>query len=109
MKVKLLKKVRRRFTITHLPNGYVGGVYYGNHYNYNLYLLKDNENSYYERFAQLGRKPNKQYCEDSAIFNTEQDCIEHLKKDIIERLRMEGYRGRKDNQINKQHKKVWHT
>jgi len=105
MKVKLLKKVRKRFEIIHQPQGF---VYYGDHYNYNLFKLVDHDRGGFGyRYAQLGRKKTgEQYCND--IFDTEKECIDFLKSKIIRRLRKEGHKQRKDNVIRKAQKKVWY-
>lgn len=106
MKAKLLKKVRKRFEIIHMPAGFTS---YGDRYEYNLYKLTDSTNSFYEQFAQLGRKAgDRQFLSDQFIFETENECVHLLKKCIIDRLRSEGYRGKKDYHIKNQHKKVWH-
>jgi hypothetical protein len=105
MKVKLLKKVRKRFSIEHMPNGYVD--YSGNHYNYNLYKLSDTEDSFglHEIWAQLGRKEVNYVNE---IFETDAECMNYLRGRIIKRLRFEGFKGRKDSIISGSIKKVWH-
>jgi hypothetical protein len=108
MKVKLLKKVRKRFEIIHLPQGF---VFEGDHYNCNLFKLVDNNKDicYKEIYVQLGRKPTgNQCCGNEEIFNTEIECINYLKFKIIRRLRSEGYRQRKDKTIEKVQKKVWY-
>ena len=107
MKIKLLKKVRKRFEIFHLPKGFVNR---GEHYDYNLFKLIDNKNgSLYDVYAQLGKniKYHRQYT--AHIFDTEGECIAYLKQEIIERLRSEGHRQRKDKVIHMVQKKVWHV
>jgi hypothetical protein len=89
MKVKLLKKIRKRFDIIHFPNG---KVIDGEHYDYNIFQLVDNNDSGFnwhsDRYAQLGEKPGgKMWCED--IFNTEKECIDFLKERIVKYLRNE--------------------
>jgi hypothetical protein len=113
MKTKLLKKVRRRFEIYHMPNGF---IYDSHHYDYNLFKLVDNEDidDGHTIYAQLGkREDGRKYVDEIfnsvEIFNTEVECINFLKSMIIKRLRSEGYGQRKDKQINNQHKKVWHV
>lgn len=98
MKAKLLKKVRKRFVITHYPNG----ISSSNHYNkLNTFELMDKKQS-----------PNMFYCCDHAVlitkeikdpfrilqrevpsnyFLTEKECIEYLCKLIILQLRKDGY------------------
>jgi hypothetical protein len=108
MKVKLLKKVRKRFDIIHMPEGFVS---WGDRYTYNLYELTDKVRTLYSNvYAQLGRKPNsdKQFCKEKRIFETEAECINYLKSVIIERLRSEGHRGAKDAKIKNKHRKVWY-
>lgn len=106
MKVKLLKKVRRRFEITHMPKGFTA---FGDRYEYNLYKLTDSTCEFYERYAQLGRKDgNTQFQKDEFIFETESECIAYLKQCILNRLRSEGHLGRKDKHMEKLHTKVWY-
>lgn len=106
MKVKLLKKVRKRFNITHLPIGVSSN---GERYEYNLYMLTDSTNEYFERYVQCGRKNGDiQFQNDGLIFETEKECIDRLKKMIVQRLRSEGYRGRKDHKMKQSEKKVWY-
>lgn len=106
MKIKLLKKVRKRFKITHMPMGFTSC---GERYEYNLFKLTDSTNEYWERYAQLGRKPGKQqFKKDPFIFETEKECIDYLKGEILEKLRGEGYTGRKDAHMKQAHKKVWY-
>ena len=105
MKVKLLKKVRRRFEIVHCPKG----IYYGGtHYNYNLFKLIDN--SYGEgcdTWVQLGIDNKvKRYTDN--VFDTEKECINFLKSAIIFRLRSEGHIGCKDKKIIKLQNKIWY-
>jgi hypothetical protein len=107
MKTKLLKKVRKRFEIFHLPKGFTS---FGNRYKYNLFKLTDSTNKFYEHYAQLkfdGSK-EKQFCYSAQIFNSEKECINYLKSEIIYRLRKEGNRGAKDKKIENSEKKVWH-
>ena len=106
MKVKLLKKARRRFEITHMPKGFTA---WGDRYEYNLYKLTDSTNEFYERYAQLGRKDgNTQFQKDEFIFETESECMAYLKQCILNRLRSEGHLGRKDKHMEKLHTKVWY-
>jgi len=107
MKTKLLKKVRKRFDIIHMPEGFTYG---DSVYDYNLYRLVDSTNSFFERYAQLGHKPNSdlQYCDKSRIFETGEECINYLKGVIISRLRSEGYMSTKDIKRKSKHKKVWY-
>lgn len=106
MKVKLLKKARKRFEIVHMPTGF---TQFGDRYEYNLYRLTDSQNEFYDRYAQLGRvdKPT-QFQKDEYIFETEKECLEYLKRCIINRLRSEGHIGRKDRIMKEKHNKVWY-
>ena len=108
MKTKLLKKVRKRFSIVHYPKGYLSER---NEYNYhNTFTLYDKNfssriNSYLESVVVTTnplstRKPT---------FLTEKEAIEFLMKKIIRTLREEGYKQRKDNEIVKTYKKVWYV
>jgi hypothetical protein len=106
MKTKLLKKVRKRFDIIWMPNGFTS---FGDRYEYNLFRLTDSTNRFYERYAQLGYKnSNTQFQKDEFIFQTREECIYHLKQCILDRLRSEGHRGRKDHYMNNSHIKVWY-
>ena len=109
MKTKLLRKVRKRFEIIHMPKGYIS-KHYGYHYDYNLFKLVDKSsgNNWDSVFVQLGYNlsPINRYY-SSNVFHTEKECIEFLKAEIIKRLRSEGYRQRKDKTIVTTHKKVW--
>lgn len=88
-----------------MPNGYIKSD--GDHYNYNLYKLVDHNNGeWYNKWAQLGRKQGtRQFTND--IFDTDKECIDYLLGQIIDRLRQEGHRQRKDNKIWEKRKKVW--
>lgn len=107
MKTKLLKKVRKRFEIIHMPNGYVD--YDGDHYNYNLFRLTDKTKpSIWDVFAELvpiDSKPRVPYTNNT--FQTEEECISYLQGKMIKRLREEGFRQRKDYKIKQSEKKVW--
>jgi hypothetical protein len=106
MKTKLLKKTRKRFEIIHMPKGFTSC---GIRYEFNLFRLTDSTNDWYERYSQLGKEDCKtQFCIPNHIFKTEKECIEHLQKMIISRLRDEGHLSRKDYVIKKLHKKVWY-
>ena len=109
MKVKLLKETRKRFDIIHFPNGKVSD---GEHYDYNIFQLVDNNDSGFylhsDIYAQLGEKPGvKMWCED--IFNTEKECIDFLKERIVKYLRNESYKqSSKSKRINNNKTKVWY-
>ena len=106
MKTKLLKKVRKRFEIFHLPKGF---LFYGEHVDYNLFKLNDVQDIFEFRkaYVQFGRKNinGRIFCEKS--FDTIEECIYYLKCKIIKRLRYEGYTQRRDKNINITEKKVW--
>ena len=78
-----------------------------------LCLIKSQygDNKYYKEYVQLGIDSGKkrQFCSQDKIFNTESECLVYLKKLIIERLRKEGYKGRKDNVRFNSSKKVWYV
>lgn len=103
MKVKLLKKVRKRFSIVHYPKGM---IWFNQHYDYNIFTLYDSNDSISIRSAQLGRRADgRKWCND--IFNTEKECINHLKNKIIEILISEGHKNKKTKNIINSSKKVW--
>jgi hypothetical protein len=105
MKVKLLKKIRKRFVITHHP---MGITVFNHRHHFNLFRLTDNYNEYFECFAQLKREETEiQFSSDDKIFETECECINYLKSVIINILRNEGYRGKKDIIFKDKSKKVW--
>jgi hypothetical protein len=104
MKIKLLRKVRKRFQIIHMPNGYVG--FGGEHYNYNLFKLEDRDDSWNDKYVQLLNDKLGQFTD--IVFYTEQECISYLKTEIIRILRYEGHRGKKDKVIKNSQKKIWH-
>lgn len=105
MKSKLLKKARKRFIITHMPQGYVSGC--GEHHNCNLFKLTDKNASHWSSpdCAQVKQK-GEQYT--SKVFDTEQECLDYLKRCIINILRSEGHKQRKDNLIQSKIKVVWY-
>jgi hypothetical protein len=107
MKVKLLKKIRKRFVITHYP---MGITQYDHRYHFNLFRLTDNYNEYFDCFTQPKRKETKiQFSSYDKIFETEAECINYLKSVIINILRSEGYRGKKDKIFKDKSKKVWYV
>lgn len=111
MKVKLLKKVRKRFEIIHHPNGVLID---NRHYDYNLFELIDNDKTYcnHVTYAQLGYKllgEGKNYCGSENTFNTESGCINFLKGRIIRRLRAEGHQSCKDKKVINSSRKVWYN
>jgi len=105
MKVKLLKKVRKRFSIIHAPDG----IFLDNqHYNYNLFYLTDKSNFYSNTYCQLKRNTvGKPFCSDG--FETKEECIGYLLGRILKRLRYEGYTSRKDRSIMNNQNKVWYN
>ena len=104
MKVKLLKKIRKRFSITHYPEGFRNGSEY---YNHNLIKLTDSSRWYYMRWAQVDDLKKEVFSDHS--FATEKECIDYLKSLIIDKLRDEGHRGRKDRKIKEKQIKVWYV
>jgi hypothetical protein len=119
MKVKLLKKVRKRFVIEHFPNGFVSKN--RGPYNFNLFRLTDTKNDKYGfNIRWVGLNPLlSQYatcCTNIGgivgsvqTFKTSKECIDYLKQDIIQILRNEGYRGRKDKPDYRPVNKVWYN
>ena len=106
MKVKLLKKVRKRFSIIHTPDG----IFLDNEYcNYNLFRLIDKKSHYYsDIYCQLKRNTvGMQFCSD--VFETEEECIDYLLGRILKRLRYEGYTSRKDRSIMNNQNKIWYN
>jgi hypothetical protein len=103
MKTKLLRKVKKRFEIFHLPKGI---AFSKDYYGYNLFKLVDNESNFYSKYAQLGKAKNGNNFVDQ-IFDTEKECIDYLKSKIIRILRSEGYEQKKDKIIQNSVKKVW--
>lgn len=104
MKVKLLKKIRKRFSIMHYPNGFRNGSDY---YDYNLFKLTDSSNAFYSRWSQVVDLKEKKFSDTP--FKTEKDCIDYLKSVIIDKLKYEGHRGVKDKKIEKKQIKVWYV
>lgn len=104
MKVKLLRKVRKRFEIFHLPKGF---MFDGQHFNYDLFKLVDIKDTLGLNpvYVQLeGKNINEiKFCEK--VFNTKEECIYYLKSRIIKRLRREGHTQRRDKNITSV--KVW--
>lgn len=107
MKTKLLKKVRKQFTIYHLKNGVID-PYNGKHHDFNLFRLDNRYNEYQKKYAQVGVNPKTTTQFTNNVFNTEEECIYFLKKLIIKYLREKGYRGIKDKKIKNSLKKVWY-
>ena len=111
MKVKLLKKVRKRFTITHHPKGIVR---FGKIYNYNLFILTDIEHPYYEEFAQCGGElfptaKSDNFVDPDQLFTTEIGCINYLKDDIIRILKVELFSNNKMRLVKRSSKVVWYV
>jgi hypothetical protein len=108
MRVKLLKKIRKRFEIYHLPEG---KVIDGKHYDYNIFELVDNEDSYMHwhsnSYAQLGFKgEGKKWCD--AIFETEKECMDFLKNRILN-ITKKRYPSLGNKRKNLDRIKVWYT
>ena len=107
MKTKLLKKVKKRFEIFHLPNGFIRN---GHRYEYNVFKLIDhNKSDLWDTYVQLRISRNDQKCAyANTTLDSEADCIDYLKAEIINRLRSEGHTQRKDKIIQRKVIKVWH-
>jgi hypothetical protein len=92
MNIKLLKKVRKRFIITHYPKGvYIAGEFYEGP----IVILydKDNPDGYHIRSV-------------SELYSI-QEAISKLKDIILKKLKNEGYGKAKRNRINKKGIQVW--
>ena len=76
---------------------YDGDITGGNHF-----WLIDSTNEHYTIKTYLRATPS-----GSQEFTTEKECIDYLKDRIIQRLKHEGYRSRKDNIVTKSYKQVW--
>lgn len=107
MKTKLLKKVRKRFTIVHYPKGYFTDSNY--HFNYNTFILfdKKQDSDYFSYRERVTVNSFLKHCDKD--FKTEKEAIDYLKGRIIKILREEGYKQRKDKEIIKTYKKVWYV
>ena len=107
MKVKLLKKVRKRFEILHLPQGFYS---FGVLYDYNLFKLIDLDNEFFEYYSQCGFKEGqRQFVDSTQIFETEKECIDFKKSKIIKILISEGYSSVKIKKTKTLIKKVWYN
>lgn len=106
MKAKLLKKARKRFSIVHLPNGFLSG---GEHYNFNIFQLIDDKATFgignYMFQVSEGTGLMCKFVERT--YNTEQECIYAIQRQIIKRLRCEGFKQRRDRKIYT--KKIWYN
>lgn len=85
MKVKLLKKVRKRFSIEHYPEGVrIGDTFC----NYNVFFLLDNSGEYAHTYCELKNEDEKiNFCSMKA--ETSVECINLLLDVIIQRLRVD--------------------
>jgi hypothetical protein len=93
MNIKLLKKVRKRFTITHYPKGvYIAGEFYEGP----IVFLYDKDNP---RYGYHIRRVSELY--------SIQEAISKLKDIILVKLKNEGYGKAKRNRINKKGIQVW--
>lgn len=106
MKVKLLKKVRKRFEIIHYPKGFYSCNEF---YNYNVFRLNDKNDI-------LITRGDVQYCKTitekkygSVYYFTEIECINYLKSKIVAILKSEGYASANRSRINKTSKKIWYN
>jgi hypothetical protein len=105
MKTKLLKKIRKRFSITHYPKGI---TLFGEYYNHDIFRLSDSEDSYYDRYCELKQaKDAQRFCDIHG--ETEEECVDILKTCIIKKLNREYLSlGSKCN-TRIQTKKVWYN
>lgn len=91
MKVKLLKKVRKRFTILHCPNGI---VFFDTHFDGNWYRLIDNDNEPIPNdyaLVAIQKIPDVTRTITDNAFNTDREAINYLKDRIVKRLRQESW------------------
>ncbi len=98
MKVKLLKKVRKRFEICHYPKGITRHQIY---YEGVFYTLYDNK---------VGREYRASINTTNIshfICASDYDCINALKQQIINILNSDGYPSKKRNEITV--KKIWYV
>ena len=106
MKIKLLKKARKRFTITHYPNGI---TLHGNLYKVNVMKLSDNDNSFYtEEYVQINQpdpKIERKFCDRKA--DSKEEAINIFKDKIVQILKDQYLSlGRKRNSVKSN--KVWY-
>lgn len=108
MKTKLLKKSRKRFTIEHLPAGYIGCR--GDIYDYNLFRVLDIKRRFYDfdNYVQVGINiKGSQFC--NRIVDTEVEAFNICKQIIIDTLNKEFFMFKRKNQvIHSKIKKVWY-
>lgn len=98
MKVKLLKKVRKRFSIFHHPKGVIRyNIYYDN-----VFFTLYDKRSGFEYRVSIGYSPVTYI----SRYN-EAECINELKNMILKILRNEGYPSKKTNEL-KSHK-IWYN
>ena len=108
MKTKLLKRVRSRFTITHLPTGYIDND--GDRWDYNIFRLDDAKNDFNTEYAQLGRKNTDINKRDFApVFYNEKDCIDYLLFIVIQKLRRNWPKSTKAKNLKLKEIKVWYV
>ena len=111
MKVKLLKKVRERFSIIHMPDGYYD--YDGRKVNGNLFCLHDTmcvpQNVYVQvgEYIIPGTKLVRNAVPDSRMFDTTTDAVNYLKDLIIDRIKYEYSKMLFYKHSDKTHKKIW--
>jgi hypothetical protein len=92
MNIKLLKQVRKRFTITYYPDGFwLRDTFFKGP----CVLLWDKENSFGYDISPI-----------NDIFTT-QDATNHFKDKIIKRLANEGYGNAKKKRINNKGIQLW--
>jgi hypothetical protein len=107
MKTKLLKKVRKRFSIVHYPKGYLDDNVHKEENTITLYDEKlDSEFFPHRESVVITSNP---LSTSKATFHTEKEAINFLMKKIIATLRREGHKQRKDIELKKTYKKVWYV
>jgi hypothetical protein len=107
MKIKLLKKIRKRFEINHHPKGMIIN---DKRIDSNIFELIDKGDRFeYTWLVNVGEKKMENIYNNIGSFRTERECIDYLKNTIIIILRKEGFRGKKDKLITKNFKKVWYN
>jgi hypothetical protein len=106
MKVKLLKKVKKRFKIMHMPKGV---ILFDEHLEGNLYVLIDEEHCWRGSgvYVEIKKPEEDLKTGFDKAFYTENEAIDYLKSRMIERLKREGYGTSKKNIVRKSYKQIW--
>lgn len=106
MKIKLLKKIRKQYTIIHYPTQFrhYDSTYYGN-----CMVLYDNENSHNMNGIEIGVK-NQNWFNRNKIVVNEQEAKQYLINIILKRVRNNyfNYSIKNKRETNKQ-KKIWYN